>query len=460
MMAPGERQVAPTLDGIRADHVNRYKWAAKRLRELRAEHVIDLACGVGYGTQILAEAGCYVWGHDRDQRAIEYARQHYAHERALFAVADAADKISGIRDAVVCFETIEHLEDPRPMLRALHGSGASYLLASVPNETVFPYRNYAFHFRHYRKREFESLLRECGWRVTEWHGQEGDQSEVEPNVNGRTIIAVAERTQIPTEPESDLAAIKAVYREGAKWTTADTLAGKHIAIVGLGPSATEYLRITRGHGGRHKFCDETWTINALGDVFACDRVFHMDDVRIQEIRAKALPDSNIAAMLSWMKTHPGPIITSRAHPDYPGLVEFPFEDVVNDCPFGYFNGTAAYAVAYAIYRKVGKISLFGCDFTYPNAHDAEKGRACVEFWLGFAAERGIKLSVPKTTSLLDACHTQAERFYGFDTRDIVIKRVGERIKIEFTERTELPSAEELEARYDHEVHPSPLMKGQ
>ena len=128
------------------------------------------------------------------------------------------------------------------------------------------------------------------------------------------------------------------------------------------------------------------------------------------------------------------------------------------CRNGYFNSTAAYAVAYAIWLEVEKISLFGCDFTYPDAHDAEKGRACVEFWLGVASERGIKISVPKTTSLLDACHAQDDRFYGFsDTREMVITQQGARIAIGFTDRAELPSAEAIEERYDHGVHPNPLV---
>lgn len=245
------------------------------------------------------------------------------------------------------------------------------------------------------------------------------------------------------------------------------LKGKHIAIVGLGPSRAEYLKIASGLGGRHKFCDETWVINALGDVFTHDRVFHMDDVRIQQIRADAAPESNIAAMLAWLKHHPGPIITSRAHPDYPGLVEFPLEDVLNEHPFGYFNSTAAYAVAYAVYNQVAKLTIFGMDFTYPNAHDAEKGRACVEYWLGMAVGNGIELAVPQTTSLLDACHTLDERYYGYDTLQIKISgfrrtaaRPDDRIVVTFTERPaeQLPSAEQIEAAYDHTAHPSPLMQ--
>jgi hypothetical protein len=231
---------------------------------------------------------------------------------------------------------------------------------------------------------------------------------------------------------------------------------KHISIIGLGPSSAEYLDICKRLGGRHQYCDETWAINALGDVLACDVIFHMDDVRVQELRAEADPESNIAAMIKWMHTYKGTIVTSRAHPDYPSLVEFPLEEVINEHPQAYFNSTAAYAVAGAIHSGATKISLFGCDFTYPNAHQAEKGRACVEFWLGIAAAKGIQIAMPKTTSLMDAMHPFAERFYGFDCVDISIKKEKGRIKVGFTNKVELPTAEQIEASYDHNRHPNAL----
>lgn len=232
----------------------------------------------------------------------------------------------------------------------------------------------------------------------------------------------------------------------------------HVAILGLGPSVTEYLELTKRLGSRHALADETWTINALGDVFVGDRVFHMDDVRIQEIRAAARPESNIAAMLRWLKRHPGPVYTSRPHPAYPGLVPFPLEDVVNDLGYCYFNSTAAYAVAYAIHIGVSKITVFGNDFTYPNAHHAEKGRACVEFWLGIAAARGIKLAMPRTSSLMDACEPAESRVYGYDTLNVELAREGPRMRVRFTERAQLPDADEIERRYDHNRHPSPLVE--
>lgn len=231
----------------------------------------------------------------------------------------------------------------------------------------------------------------------------------------------------------------------------------HVAILGLGPSVRQYLELTKRFGGRRAFCDETWGINALGDVFACDRVFHMDDVRIQQIRADAKPASNIAQMLKWLKTTCTPVVTSRAHPDYPSLEPFPLAAVLNEVPYAYFNSTAAYAIAYALHVRATKISCFGMDFTYPDAHDAEKGRACVEFWLGLAAARGVELAMPKTSSLMDAMYPQAQRFYGYDCVDLNITRGQGGVAVEFAERGVLPSAEEIEASYDHSRHPNPLV---
>lgn len=225
---------------------------------------------------------------------------------------------------------------------------------------------------------------------------------------------------------------------------------KHIAIIGLGPSSAEYLNLIKQAGGRSNFADEVWTINAMGDSLACDMVVHMDDVRIQEIRAAARPESNIAAMLKWLKTTKTPVLTSRAHPDYPALFEFPLEEILNSNGAIYFNNTAAYAVAYAIHVGATRISLFGMDYTYENTHHAEKGRACVEFWLGKAHSYGIEISTPKVTTLLDSNLTDAQRCYGYDTQLVEFKLDEDGLmRLEFTERESLPSAEDIEAAYNH-----------
>lgn len=469
MQITGERQVAPTLDGIRRDHVARYTWAASKLPA--ESRVVDFACGVGYGTQILVDAGHKATGFDKDRDAIAYARTFYG--RAQFRQADGFCPLKSF-DAAVCFETIEHVEDPHELLRSLRGG--HLLLASVPNEDVIPWGDgFAFHHRHYTKSEFEQLLFDAGWGVTEWWGQDGPESDVARNVNGRTLIAVAERREqsVPkdviereqsrpagSEQVSAAKDAELVVAPAAGTSELPALPDdvpEHVAILGLGPSLESYVDIAKRLGGKHAYCDEVWGINAVAGVVMCDRVFHMDDVRIQEARARAQPASNIARMLEWLRLHPGPVITSRAHPEYPGLVEFPLEDVINEMKHAYFNSTAAYAIAYAIHLGVKKISVFGMDFTYPNQHQAEKGRACVEFWLGMATERGIKVVIPKSSTLMDAMHSQEERLYGYDTLDLTLRFDGTRTCVDRVPRESPPSAEEIEARYDHSTHPNALV---
>ena len=440
----GERQVAPTIDGIRADHAARYHWAAGILPE--GSSILDVGCGVGYGAHILAEAGHKVLAIDTDAETIAYAKVHYGHPNIMFECMKAEGIATGQLgrfQVATCFEVVEHIADPATVLTAL-GKISEVVLASVPNEDVFPFKNYAFHHRHYRKGEFLDLLTESGLSVESWWGQLGPQSEVEPDVNGRTLVAVAR-----SSPVSMPAAKKAP---------------EHVTIVGLGPSCATFFELTRRLGGVSAYCDEVWGINAIGDVLRCDRVFHLDDLLIQERRAAADPTSNIAAMVKWLKHHPGPVYTSVVREGYPGLVAFPLEEVLNgghdsDGAPPYFNSTAAYAIAFAIHIGVKKISLYGLDYTLPNSHQAEQGRSCCEFWLGIAAARGIEIMVPHTSSMLDACQTDRERLYGYDCVDIRLVAGPEGgVKVQMTDRADIPTAEEIEARYSRKPHPNPLMR--
>jgi hypothetical protein len=238
----------------------------------------------------------------------------------------------------------------------------------------------------------------------------------------------------------------------------------HVAIVGLGPSCVTFFELTRRLGGVSAYCDEVWGLNAIGDVLRCDRIFHMDDVKIQEARGELNPAGNIASMVRWLKTHPGPVYTSIVREGYRGLVAFPLGDVLNRRHDGnggapYFNSTAAYAVAFAIHIGVKHISLFGLDYTLPNAHHAEQGRACVEFWLGIAAARGIEITVPETSSLMDACAADRDRLYGYDCVNVHLTNQDDgSVKVEMTDRADAPTAAEIEARYDHKKHPNRLMQ--
>lgn len=225
-----------------------------------------------------------------------------------------------------------------------------------------------------------------------------------------------------------------------------------VALVALGASSWDYIRLAEGLGNKASFFDEIWAVNSYGSVLQCDRMFHMDDVRIQQIRADG-GNKKIAAMLEWMKTAAGPIYTSRPHPDYPGLVAYPLEDVLNVIKRPYINNTVAAAICFAIALKepepVTELACFGVDFSYSDMRKAERGRACCEHWLGVANERGIKIHIPKSSSLMDTC--EPPQIYGYDTLDLLIKRENGKVKVTCTERTELPTAQQIEAAYHQDL---------
>jgi hypothetical protein len=218
-----------------------------------------------------------------------------------------------------------------------------------------------------------------------------------------------------------------------------------VALVALGHSCTNYLELAFGAGGRKRIWDETWGVNAAGGVIQCDRIFHMDDVKVQEARAEA-GNEKIKHLLAWMKEHPGPIMTSKAYPDYPGLVEYPLEEVVNHLGSTYFNNTVPYAIAYAAHTGVKELHLYGVDYTYPNIMDAERGRACAEYWVRAAQERGCEVSVAQNSTLMDAFQGAP---YGYDAEDVRWEAVDGKFKMIRTPKEKLPTAKEMEARYDH-----------
>jgi SAM-dependent methyltransferase len=93
-------------------HIQRYEFAARRLRD--AHSVLDIACGVGYGSRLLKDflPAAMVTGVDCSAEAIDYATARYARAGLSFVVADAMAFEGGPFDAVVSLETIEHLPDP------------------------------------------------------------------------------------------------------------------------------------------------------------------------------------------------------------------------------------------------------------------------------------------------------------------------------------------------------------
>ena len=188
----------------------------------------------------------------------------------------------------------------------------------------------------------------------------------------------------------------------------EKLAGKKIAIIGLGASQIDYVIGVENS----KPWDEVWTINSALAVFDCDRVFMLDP-------ASRFFDTDDAGnqtevMRRVLPTFEKPIYTCELDGRVPALVEYPLESVIKDQRCAYMNTTVAYSLAFAAYHGVGHVDLFGMDFSYrKNLHFAEAGRACVEFWICKLIAMGITVGVSPRSSLLDQNVDINERLYGY-----------------------------------------------
>src|SRR4051812_18688165 len=97
-------------------HLERYEFAAGCLK---GGPILDMACGVGYGTYFLATRypDAEVIGVDMSDDAIAYANSRYRLPNLRFVADDAMKYQDGARFAsVVSLETIEHLPDPRSFI--------------------------------------------------------------------------------------------------------------------------------------------------------------------------------------------------------------------------------------------------------------------------------------------------------------------------------------------------------
>src|SRR4051794_30391155 len=113
-----ERVVAEDLAATHfgAEHLARYLFAA---HWAPGQNVVDLCCGVGYGTNLLLASGARrALGVDINEPAIDHATQSY--QACEFILADVMQPLDLAPFSVrVCYEGIEHVTDPQALLRTL-----------------------------------------------------------------------------------------------------------------------------------------------------------------------------------------------------------------------------------------------------------------------------------------------------------------------------------------------------
>lgn len=147
-------------------HLERYHYAGRNLLPGR---VADIACGVGYGSYLLAtDYGRDIQeliAADIDEASIRYARERYAHAAIRFMQADAYSfDAEGLLHNIVSLETIEHLADPARFVK-LAGQqlvrGGRFIASApvTPSMDANPY-----HLQDFTARSFKRLFADAGFR--------------------------------------------------------------------------------------------------------------------------------------------------------------------------------------------------------------------------------------------------------------------------------------------------------
>lgn len=150
-------------EGLHYEHLHRYRFAKEFVR---GKHVLDMACGEGYGSFILSEDAESVVGVDISPACVRHASTKYGGERLRFvqgSITDVPLEEGGAYDVVVCFEALEHIEAHDALMdevtRVLKPNGV--FIVSTPDKDTYsdrPGYHNPFHARELYLDEFRELL--------------------------------------------------------------------------------------------------------------------------------------------------------------------------------------------------------------------------------------------------------------------------------------------------------------
>ena len=174
----GERYI-PNIDSaeISYEHWHRYLYATLFVK---GGVILDVACGEGYGSFLLAQHAKHVVGVDISAEAIRHASHTYVQENLQFKEGSLGSIPVGPDasfDGVVSFESIEHVdeEEQRAFLgevkRILKPDG--FFLISTPNKLAYsdiPAYTNEFHVKEFQVSEIRSFL-EARFRYVKLIGQ-------------------------------------------------------------------------------------------------------------------------------------------------------------------------------------------------------------------------------------------------------------------------------------------------
>lgn len=157
------------------DHLARYRFALQWAGQCR---VMDLCCGVGAGTFLLAAAGARcVRGLDISEDAVDAARRLPKLPNLAFELRDVCAGLpeAGTWNLITCFEGIEHVPSPELLLHHIYKSlkPGGLAVISTPNADAFGAKPInPFHVSPMTEAQFRKAMSGQAWKI-QWYAQIG-----------------------------------------------------------------------------------------------------------------------------------------------------------------------------------------------------------------------------------------------------------------------------------------------
>ena len=163
MSAAEERLANDPSSELWGEHRSRYRFAA---HFVAGQTVLDVACGSGFGLEMLSAAGARPIGIDYASETLVSIHVDRPDANLIHADATRLPLATASIDQVVSFETIEHVPDAAALINELRRvlKPGGHLVLSTPNRAFGPLERHTanrFHVREFTADELRSLLCEC-----------------------------------------------------------------------------------------------------------------------------------------------------------------------------------------------------------------------------------------------------------------------------------------------------------
>jgi len=188
----GKDAINPSANTIANTILNRYRLAINYIKS--KNKVLDIACGYGYGSVLLAEKASQVIGADYSADAMKLAKEHYNKENLNFQIEDITSMSfqDNSFDVVVSMETIDHVDGDACLLelnRVLKPGGILIISSHQNLHGHIPI--VPWHLQEYSLPEFKIILKKHHFEVIKIYGEK--LGVITEDEKGEYMIAICKK---------------------------------------------------------------------------------------------------------------------------------------------------------------------------------------------------------------------------------------------------------------------------